>query len=102
LHSGFERLIDLPGLLEARILGQKSATSRLARAVQAAELGLNQVGPRIYAVFRSFCEFFREPDPQLGFLWGHMTMGMVLCIPLFIAGVGFATFALRRKPLHSS
>ena len=55
-----------------------------------------------YAVFRSFCEFFREPDPQLGFLWGHMTMGMLLCVPLFIAGVGFAAYALRRKPLHSS
>jgi phosphatidylglycerol:prolipoprotein diacylglycerol transferase len=55
-----------------------------------------------YAVFRSFCEFFREPDPQLGFLWGHMTMGMILCIPLFIAGAGFAAYALRRKPLHSS
>ncbi|MBV9274141.1 MAG: ATP-dependent Clp protease ATP-binding subunit [Verrucomicrobia bacterium] len=46
MHSGFERLIDLPRLLDARILGQKSATSRLARAVQAAELGLNQVGSR--------------------------------------------------------
>jgi phosphatidylglycerol:prolipoprotein diacylglycerol transferase len=55
-----------------------------------------------YAVFRSFCEFFREPDAQLGFLWGHMTMGMILCIPLFIAGAGFAAYALRRKPLHSS
>ena len=55
-----------------------------------------------YAVFRSFCEFFREPDPQLGFLWGHMTMGMILCIPLFIAGAGFAAYALRHKPLHSS
>jgi phosphatidylglycerol:prolipoprotein diacylglycerol transferase len=55
-----------------------------------------------YAVFRSFCEFFREPDAQLGFLWGHMTMGMILCIPLFIAGAGFAAYALRRKPLHST
>jgi phosphatidylglycerol:prolipoprotein diacylglycerol transferase len=54
-----------------------------------------------YAVFRSFCEFFREPDPQLGFLWGHTTMGMLLCVPLFIAGAGLAGFALRRQPLHS-
>jgi phosphatidylglycerol---prolipoprotein diacylglyceryl transferase len=49
-----------------------------------------------YAVFRSFCEFFREPDPQLGFLWGEMTMGMVLSVPLFLAGLGFIAFALRR------
>jgi phosphatidylglycerol:prolipoprotein diacylglycerol transferase len=54
-----------------------------------------------YAVFRSFCEFFREPDAQLGFLWGHTTMGMLLCLPLFIAGAGLAGFALRRQPLHS-
>jgi phosphatidylglycerol:prolipoprotein diacylglycerol transferase len=52
-------------------------------------------------VMRSFCEFFREPDAQLGFLWGHTTMGMLLCIPLFIAGAGLAIFALRRQPLHS-
>jgi ATP-dependent Clp protease ATP-binding subunit ClpA len=41
-----ERLINLPRLLDERILGQTLATSRLARAVQAAELGLNQAGPR--------------------------------------------------------
>src|SRR5215510_13702500 len=49
----------------------------------------------IYAVMRSFCELFREPDPQLGFLWGGMTMGMLLCVPLFIAGLGFIMVALR-------
>jgi phosphatidylglycerol:prolipoprotein diacylglycerol transferase len=53
-----------------------------------------------YAVMRSFCEFFREPDPQLGFLWGGMTMGMLLCIPLFIAGVLLIAFALRRQPAY--
>src|ERR1700726_248728 len=47
----------------------------------------------IYAVMRSFCEFFREPDVQLGFLWGGMTMGMLLCVPLFIAGVLLIAFA---------
>jgi phosphatidylglycerol:prolipoprotein diacylglycerol transferase len=54
-----------------------------------------------YALIRSFCEFFREPDPQLGFLWGHTTMGMLLCIPLFIFGAALAVSALRRQPLHS-
>jgi phosphatidylglycerol:prolipoprotein diacylglycerol transferase len=53
----------------------------------------------LYAVFRSFCEFFREPDAQLGFLWGELTMGMLLSIPLFIAGLGFVAVALRRAPL---
>jgi phosphatidylglycerol:prolipoprotein diacylglycerol transferase len=48
-----------------------------------------------YACARSFCEFFREPDAQLGFLWGGATMGQLLSIPLFIAGVCFVVYALK-------
>ena len=55
-----------------------------------------------YAVARSFCELFREPDAQLGFLWGGMTMGMLLSVPLLLAGIGFIAVALRRQPLGSS
>lgn len=48
-----------------------------------------------YAVARIVCEFFREPDPQLGFLFGAsvdalsggITMGMLLSLPLFAAGL---------------
>jgi phosphatidylglycerol---prolipoprotein diacylglyceryl transferase len=54
-----------------------------------------------YAVMRSFCELFREPDKQLGFLWHGTTMGMLLSVPLFIAGVGFVVVALRRPSLRS-
>ena len=54
-----------------------------------------------YAVLRSLCELFREPDKQLGFIWHQMTMGMLLCIPLLIAGIGFVVYALRQKPLGS-
>jgi phosphatidylglycerol:prolipoprotein diacylglycerol transferase len=49
----------------------------------------------VYALARSFCEFFREPDAQLGFLWGGATMGQLLSIPLFLAGVGFIIYALK-------
>ncbi|HEV2630299.1 MAG TPA: prolipoprotein diacylglyceryl transferase [Pseudolabrys sp.] len=49
-----------------------------------------------YACARSFCEFFREPDVQLGFLWGGATMGQLLSIPLFIAGVCFVVYALKQ------
>ncbi len=49
----------------------------------------------VYALARSFCEFFREPDAQLGFLWGGATMGQLLSIPLFIAGICFMTYAWR-------
>jgi phosphatidylglycerol:prolipoprotein diacylglycerol transferase len=56
----------------------------------------------IYAVFRSSCELFREPDVQLGFLWHGTTMGMLLSVPLFLAGLGFVAYALRRQPVRSA
>src|SRR3979411_575999 len=39
----------------------------------------------IYGVARIFGEFFREPDPQLGFLWGGLTMVMLLSLLVSIA-----------------
>jgi len=43
----------------------------------------------LYAVFRSTAEFFRQPDPQLGFLFGDfLTMGMLLSLPLALIGIG--------------
>ena len=48
----------------------------------------------VYALARGFCEFFREPDAQLGFLWGGATMGQLLSIPLFLAGICFMVYAL--------
>ena len=47
----------------------------------------------VYALARTSAEFFREPDAQLGFLWGGLTMGMLLSIPLFLAGVAFIVYA---------
>ena len=55
-----------------------------------------------YALARSFSELFREPDAQLGFLWGGLTMGMLLSIPLFLAGVGFVVYALKQPPLSGT
>jgi phosphatidylglycerol:prolipoprotein diacylglycerol transferase len=52
-----------------------------------------------YAIARTLCEFFREPDVQLGFLWGGATMGQLLSVPLFLAGIGFITYALK-QPLR--
>jgi phosphatidylglycerol:prolipoprotein diacylglycerol transferase len=49
----------------------------------------------VYAIARTASEFFREPDAQLGFLWGGLTMGMVLSVPLCLAGIGFILYALR-------
>jgi len=55
-----------------------------------------------YAVARTAGEFFREPDAQLGFLWAGLTMGMLLSIPLFLAGVAFMVFAVRHRTVGKS
>jgi phosphatidylglycerol:prolipoprotein diacylglycerol transferase len=51
-----------------------------------------------YGVARIICELFREPDVQLGFLWGGLTMGMLLCVPLMLAGVAVLAVALTAEP----
>jgi len=52
-----------------------------------------------YGDARILCELFREPDAQLGFLWGGLTMGMLLCIPLILAGFALIAYALTREPI---
>ena len=54
-----------------------------------------------YAIARSFCELFREPDAQLGFLWGGLTMGMLLSLPLLLFGIAMIVIAVKRPPLHA-
>ena len=52
----------------------------------------------LYGVFRFLIEFVREPDAQLGYLWGGwLTMGQVLSAPLVIAGVAMLVYAAKRK-----
>jgi phosphatidylglycerol:prolipoprotein diacylglycerol transferase len=41
----------------------------------------------LYGAFRIAVEFLREPDIQIGFLFGGITMGQLLSIPMVIAGV---------------
>ena len=52
----------------------------------------------LYAMARITGEFFREPDPQLGFLWGGLTMGMLLSVPMIIAGLAIVYAAWSRGP----
>jgi len=47
-------------------------------------IGLYVLG---YGVFRSFCELFREPDPQLGFIFWHITMGEILSSFMILLGI---------------
>ncbi|MGM4966922.1 prolipoprotein diacylglyceryl transferase [Tardiphaga sp. 1201_B9_N1_1] len=49
-----------------------------------------------YALARITGEFFREPDPQLGFLWGGLTMGMLLSVPMIFVGLVLMVRAWRK------
>jgi phosphatidylglycerol---prolipoprotein diacylglyceryl transferase len=51
----------------------------------------------IYALARITGEMFREPDPQLGFLWRGLTMGMLLSVPMIFAGIILIVQAWRGK-----
>jgi phosphatidylglycerol:prolipoprotein diacylglycerol transferase len=53
-----------------------------------------------YAIARTVCEFFREPDIQLGLLWGGATMGQLLSLPLLLTGLGFIAYALKHPSLQ--
>ena len=50
----------------------------------------------LYGLARITGEMFREPDPQLGFLWGELTMGMLLSAPMVVAGAVIIAQSLRR------
>ncbi|MBW2000525.1 MAG: prolipoprotein diacylglyceryl transferase, partial [Deltaproteobacteria bacterium] len=53
-----------------------------------------------YGILRFFAEFFREPDPQIGFILGFMTMGQVLCSAMIAAAI-VLWFLLPKSPRHS-
>jgi phosphatidylglycerol:prolipoprotein diacylglycerol transferase len=52
-----------------------------------------------YGVARIAGELFREPDAHLGYLWGPITMGMVLSVPLLFIGAWLITRAYARPPV---
>ncbi|MGJ4930744.1 prolipoprotein diacylglyceryl transferase [Bradyrhizobium sp. HKCCYLS2038] len=54
----------------------------------------------LYGTARIISELFREPDPQLGFLWRGMTMGMLLSVPMLIVGAILVARALRKPDIH--
>ena len=49
--------------------------------------GLLAVFLFVYGIFRFFVEFFREPDQQLGFVLGPLTMGQLLSSLMIISGI---------------
>ena len=52
----------------------------------------------LYGTFRFLVEFVRQPDAQLGYLWGGwLTMGQVLSMPLIAVGACVLVYALVKK-----
>ncbi|HEY9213011.1 MAG TPA: prolipoprotein diacylglyceryl transferase [Ancylobacter sp.] len=56
----------------------------------------------LYGCARIFVEMFREPDAQLGYLYGGITMGMLLSVPMLLVGLYFIVRAARRPALHAT
>lgn len=49
-----------------------------------------------YGCFRIILEQFREPDAQLGFFFGGVTMGQMLSIPLMVGGLAVLVWCFRK------
>lgn len=57
----------------------------------------------LYGCARITVEFFREPDAQLGYLYGGwLTMGMILSLPMLLLGGILVARALRRPALQAA
>ena len=58
-----------------------------------------------YALFRIFCEFFREPDAQVGYILGVFSMGQLLSAFMLLVGLLLKFFFLarleRNRPVRS-
>lgn len=48
----------------------------------------------LYGLFRLIVEFFREPDPQIGYILGFLTMGQILSTIMVL--IGLLIFYLKR------
>lgn len=56
-----------------------------------------------YGLFRSFSEFFREPDIQIGYIaFGWLTEGQLLSLPMIMIGAGVLVWAYKHKSANST
>jgi len=53
-----------------------------------------------YGLFRFLVEFVREPDAQLGFVFGPFTMGQLLSVPMILIGLAILYWSSRKHPRH--
>jgi len=52
----------------------------------------------LYGLFRIIAEVFRQPDPQLGFLFGTVTMGQLLSAVMVLGGLILLVLRMGRRP----
>lgn len=50
-----------------------------------------------YALARGVVENFREPDPQIGFLFARVTMGQMLTLPMLIGGLAIMVWSAKKS-----
>ncbi|MBU4444228.1 MAG: prolipoprotein diacylglyceryl transferase [Candidatus Marinimicrobia bacterium] len=53
-----------------------------------------------YGIVRFFIEFVREPDSQLGFVFGSFTMGQILCVCMIFIGVFILIICINRMTIE--
>lgn len=54
----------------------------------------------LYSSFRILSEFFREPDPQIGYILGFITMGQILSFIMLLISV-YLLFYFLKQNIHS-
>lgn len=52
-----------------------------------------------YGISRFIVEFFREPDAQLGYYFGSITMGQILCALMVLSGIFLYAYAKKKNAL---
>ena len=84
----YEALLE--GIVLFAILYAMSRARR--RPPQGAFMGVFVLG---YGIVRFLVEFVRVPDAQLGYLFGFITMGQLLSLPLIAIGAALIVYAWR-------
>lgn len=51
----------------------------------------------LYGVFRIFIELFREPDSQIGYIFGFVTIGQILSVVMLLFGVSIIFYRKMTK-----
>lgn len=55
----------------------------------------------LYGLFRFLIEFYREPDPHIGFIIGPFTLGQIFSFIMIPGGVGLFYTLKRRQPIKT-